>query len=86
MECGEIFMQQTIQFETVVESGVIRIPKQYVHTIPAAVKVTLAPVSGPRVMIGKKSSAGALSSDDFSALAIDTRGWAFDREDANERR
>ena len=79
-------MQQTIQFETTVESGFIRIPEQYIKTIPVAVKVTLAPVNDSRVVFGTKSKAGALSGSDFSALKIDTREWSCDREEANERR
>jgi hypothetical protein len=79
-------MQQAIQFETVIKSGIIHIPEQYVNTIPVAVRVTLAPVSESRVKMGVKSKAGALSSDDFSALKIDTKAWKFDREEANERR
>jgi len=79
-------MQNFIEFETNVESGVIRIPEQYVKTIPATVKVTLAPVNETRIKAGLKSKAGALSLSDFSALKIDTLGWKFDREEANERR
>ena len=79
-------MRQAIQFKTVIESGIIRIPEQYITTLPAAVKVTLAPVNSSRTIMGAKSKAGALSADDFSALRIDTRDWKFNREEANERR
>ncbi len=79
-------MQHAIQFETVVERGVIRIPDQYIKALPAAVRVTLAPAGDPRIKRGSKSQAGALSVGDFSALKIDTRGFRFDREEANERR
>jgi hypothetical protein len=79
-------MQQHIQFETVVESGVIRIPEQYVKSISEIVKVTLAPVSKPKITVGAKAKSGNLSSDDFRALSIDTRNWKFNREEANERR
>jgi len=78
-------MEQSIQFETVIESGVIRIPEQYIKAIPAAVKVTLAPASEPRIKMGAKSKAGALSPGDLSALNINTEGWRFNREEANER-
>jgi len=33
-----------------------------------------------------KTKAGALSASSFMALRIDTRGFKFDREEANERR
>jgi len=36
-------MGEAIQFETIIESGIIRIPEKYIKTIPAAVKVTLIP-------------------------------------------
>jgi len=79
-------MQQAIQFETIVESGMIRIPEQYIQAIPAAVIVTVAPVGEPKIKIGSKSRAGVLSITDFSALRIDTSKWSFSREEANERR
>lgn len=79
-------MQRAIQFDTVIERGIIRIPEQYIKAVPVAVQVTLVPVSDFRVKMGAKASAGALSSRDFSALKINTRDWKFDREEANERR
>jgi len=79
-------MQSVVQFETKVESGVIRIPEQYIKTIPATVKVTFAHVSDNRIKTGVKSKAGALSLGDFSALEINTVGWKFDREESNEKR
>ena len=78
--------RQAIQFETIIEYGMIRIPEQYAETIPAAVKVTLSPVGTPPIKIGVKSKAGALTLEDFSAFKIDTRNFKFDREEANERR
>ena len=79
-------MQQAIQFETVIESGVIRVPEQYVKSIPASVVVTISPASEPFLVKGSKSKAGMLSDDNFRAMKIDTRNWKFDREEANERR
>jgi len=79
-------MHQHIQFETIIESGVIRIPEQYIKTVSEAVKVTLAPVSEPEIKAEAKSKAGMLSSDGFRALSINTRNWKFNREEANERR
>ena len=78
-------MQQAIQFETIIERGIIRIPEEYLKAISAAVKVTLAPLNESRIKMGAKSKAGMLSSEDFCALKIDTRNWKFDREEANER-
>jgi len=79
-------MQKAIQFETIIESGIIRIPVEYVKSAPSTVKVTLAAVNEPRIRMGAKSKAGTLSSGDFSALKIDTLNWKFSREEANERR
>ena len=78
-------MQQAIQFETIIESGVIRIPEQFIKAVSSAVIVTLAPVSDTRIKTGAKSKAGALSPGAFSAIKIDLRGWKFDRDEANER-
>ena len=79
-------MQYAIQFETIIESGIIRIPEQFIKAIPANVRVTLAPVDEPQIKVGVKSKVGTLSPDDFSALKIDTQNWKFNREEANERR
>ena len=79
-------MQQAIQFDTVVERGIIRIPEQYLKEIPSTVKVTVTLLNEPIIKIGVNSGAGMLSSDDFSALKIDTSNWKFNREEANERR
>jgi len=79
-------MRQAIQFDTVVERGIIRIPEQYIQELPSTVKVTVAPLNEPIIKIGAKSGAGMLSVDDFSALKIDTSNWKFNREEANERR
>jgi len=78
-------MQQAIQFETIVERGIIHIPDQYVNVVPTAVNVTVTPVSTPSIRSGEKSKAGMLSSVDFSVLKIDTKNWSFNREEANER-
>ena len=79
-------MEHAIHFETTIERGIIRIPEQYIKTIPAAVRVTLVPLNGSRMKMASKGRPGALSPGDFSALQIDTRNWRFNREEANERR
>ena len=78
-------MQQAIQFETVIDSGVIRIPEEYVKLIPPAVIVTLVPLSKPKIKTSAKSKAGLVSAESFKALKIDTSDFKFDREEANER-
>jgi len=79
-------MQQAIQFETIIESGIIRIPEQFIKAVPTAVVVTLVPVSDTHIKMGARSKAETLSPEDFSAIKIDLKGWKFDREEANERR
>jgi hypothetical protein len=79
-------MNQAIQFEAVTDGCIIRIPEQYIGEVPAVVKVTLMPANDARVKIKPRTKTGVFSSDDFTALQIDTQGWTFDREEANERR
>jgi hypothetical protein len=78
-------MQEAIQFDATVESGIIRIPERYVKTIPTTVKVTLAPANEPKIKKGARAGAGELLPSDFSAMKINTKGWKFNREEANER-
>ena len=72
-----------IQFESVVEGDVIRIPEQYVGQIPAMVAVTLVDMEKPRLKPKKQQELPGI--DEFPAV-LDTSGWKFDREEANERR
>ena len=78
-------MQEAIQFEATIESGVIRIPERYVKAVPSTVKVTLAPTNEPKIRKGARAGAGELLPGDFSSVRIDTKGWKFSREEANER-
>jgi hypothetical protein len=81
----EVAEMRSIQFESIVEGGVIRIPAQYMGILPDTVKVTLVPAENTRPEFKPKAKAGALFPDDFTPM-IDTRDWKFDREEANERR
>jgi hypothetical protein len=74
-----------IQFETIVVGNTIRIPEQYAKEVASAVKVTLVPATDHKVRYGSKSKAGALPTGYFSAAKIDTCGFKFNREEANER-
>jgi hypothetical protein len=70
------------QFDSVVEGNIIRIPEEYTDAFHSGTKVTVRNNqkrirncrSGPRVLVP----------EDFTAF-IDTRGFKFDREEANER-
>jgi hypothetical protein len=79
-------MGQAIQFESVVEGGMIRIPKRFLKTVPAAVNVILSPAADPKIHFAPKSGAGELSDYKFDAAKIDTRAFKFNRDEANERR
>ena len=72
-----------IQFESAVEGNTILIPEQYLNQIPARVIVTLMDVEKPRLK--PKTRKELPSIDEFPAM-LDTRGWKFNREEANERR
>ena len=72
-----------IQFESRVEGNVIRIPEEYADAFPSG---TNAIVSNNRQKHDRKCKAEPriLLPDEFTAF-IDTRGFKFDREEANER-
>lgn len=72
-----------IQFESVVEGDIIRIPKQYLSQIPYIVAVTLVDVE--KSQFKTETTKEFPSIDEFPAV-LDTRGWKFNREEANERR
>ena len=71
-----------IQFESVVEGDIIRIPEQYINQVPAIVAVTLVDVEKPRFR--PKTRKELPSIDEFPAV-LDTSNWKFDRAEANER-
>jgi hypothetical protein len=74
-----------IQFEAVVENDTIRIPERYRGNIhQGKVQVTL--LTDFVFESTDKTKAGALTLTDFAEMELDTRGFKFDREEANERR
>jgi hypothetical protein len=77
--------QQTIQFEATVEDGIIRIPEQYMRQVPFNVVVTLAPKGLTHSKFKPGANEMPSNIDEFPAL-LDTTGWMFDRDEANERR
>jgi len=77
---------QTIEFQSVVEDGSIRIPEQYTQYLTGVVKVTIVPMNIGKIKFARRAGPGELSPGDFSALKINTIGWKFNREEANERR
>jgi hypothetical protein len=77
---------QSVEFQSVIEDGTIRIPAQYTQYLTGVVKVTIAPMNIGKIKYARRAGPGELSPDDFSALKINTIGWKFNREEANERR
>jgi hypothetical protein len=65
---------QAYEFNAAIENGVIHIPDMYRGRIRPNVKVIL--LEQDRDKSAKK---------DFSALHLNTKGFKFDREEANER-
>ena len=71
---------QTYEFSSVVEgNGIIRIPEQYLRNISSPVKVIVFTED----TIQRSISSGKRKH--FSAIKIRTKGFKFDRDDANER-
>jgi hypothetical protein len=80
-----MIIMSAIHFEAVVENDTIRIPEQFRTSMQKGkVQVTLLtdlihePVD--------KTKAGTLTLDDFTELRLPTKGFKFDREEANARR
>ena len=66
---------QAFEFRTTAQDGFIRIPDEYVKKIPTSVKVIVYASEKPKS--GKRSF--------FPDFDIDTTGFVFSREEANER-
>ena len=67
---------KTVEFETVIDNGVIRIPDDVKEQIGKQVKVIL--FSNETVKPENKTKT-------FSAISINTRGFTFNRDEANAR-
>ncbi|MDR2197103.1 MAG: hypothetical protein LBO07_03970 [Coriobacteriales bacterium] len=74
-----------IQFEAVVENDAIRIPEQYRNTVHGK-KVHVMLLSDLVRESVDKTKAGTLTLNDFTELQLSTKGFQFDREEANARR
>jgi hypothetical protein len=69
---------QAIEFDSVIENGIIRVPEQYREIISS-------PVRGI-VLTDEVISHSERKKVSFDAISIDTKGFKFDREEANARR
>ena len=67
---------QAYEFSSVVEKeGIIYIPQQYLSNISSPVKV---------ILLSKEKKAGN-GHKNFSAISLETKGFKFNRDEANER-
>jgi len=69
-----------IQFESVVEGDIIRIPEQFIGKVSPRSRVVVTLVD----LVKPKAQKELPHINEFPAI-LDTRGWKFNREDANER-
>ena len=68
---------QAYEFNAVVHNGVIRIPDQYLSKLMSSVRVIVLSDAVPPVIDNYK--------DKFTAMKLHTKGFKFNREEANER-
>jgi hypothetical protein len=70
---------QAYEFNTVIHEGIIRIPEQYQDKLlsPLPVKVIL--------LSNATASRAGTSNKKFSAMKLQTKGFTFNRDEANER-
>jgi len=68
---------QAYEFNTVVRDGIIHIPKQFSDKQLLNVRVILLADSAKKVYEPRKNK--------FTAMRLKTKGFTFNREEANER-
>jgi hypothetical protein len=71
-----------MEFNSIIEGDIIRVPEQYKkykNIAGSAVRVIIT----PEETAPKRKTFGP---EDFTELKIRTRGWKFDRDEANVRR
>jgi hypothetical protein len=66
---------QAYEFDTTANNGFIKIPDAFIKKIPSDVRVIILAEKKP--VVQKKNL--------FPDFALDTTGYTFDREEANER-
>ncbi|MCL1843163.1 MAG: hypothetical protein FWF79_05065 [Defluviitaleaceae bacterium] len=67
-------MQQAFEFQATTQDGFIRIPDIYAKIMPRKIKV---------IVLADKTEKDETAP--FPYFAVDTTGYVFDREEANER-
>jgi hypothetical protein len=76
---------QTIEFQSVVENDTIHIPEPYKGQLTSPVTVMIFADDIQRPKIHRLTKTGPLTPNDFSAIKLNTKGFKFNREEANER-
>jgi len=74
---------QAYEFYAMPEDGTIKIPEKFRSRIKSGVKVILLEQASAEFNDDEMSF--RKRTDFLSPISIDTRGWKFDREEANER-
>ena len=74
---------QAYEFYAKTENGVIKIPDEYKNRFSSEVKVII--LEDKRWKIDKEEIRARRKSDLLLAPSMSTKGWKFDREEANER-
>ena len=75
---------EAYQFYATPENGVIRIPDEYMNKITDTVKVIV--LEERQKKAGNESTDNRVKSDMLLPPAMSTKGWKFNRDEANERR
>ena len=68
---------QAYEFDTIIENGIISIPEQYYNQNLTSVRVIL--------LSDSPKQRKAVNNKKFTAMKLKTKGFKFNREDANER-
>ena len=74
---------QAYEFYATPENGTIKIPEQYRKRITSGVKVIL--LEEKSFGYSEKTATALRKSDLLLSPSMDTKGWRFSREEANER-
>ena len=74
-----------IAFQSVVKNNSIQLPEQYRLDAEVPVFVTITLMAEDKPIIIPRRKTGPFTAANFSAAKIDTTGWKFNREEANER-
>jgi len=67
---------QAVEFESTINDGIIRIPDEIKDQVGKQVKV---------ILLSKDTGKFQKKSKTFSAISINTKGFVFDRDEANAR-